>query len=153
MREDQARAYLESLLSIHTGSEVVRDTDDDYPVVADGAELYVTVTDAPSAVVGFAARAVVDVAVTPELYVALNDQNRTQPFVKVVLEGEEIWVAVDLLADSLDNATFINAVHSVVAGARAAAHALADPHAGEVAVGVGVPTDQDETNLVHTPPS
>lgn len=113
MRADQARAYVESLLTRLTGDAITPDDDGDYPVRFRNCLYYVRVIGNDAPVVQVFSVAVADVEVTPELRTELNTLNADIRFARAFHVRGQVLIETDVLAEALDPAGFENACNCV----------------------------------------
>lgn len=114
MRVDQAQAYVESLLERLLGEDkVVPDGDGDYPVLYGNAPYYVRVVGRTDPVVQVFSIALDDVEESPELLSRLNEVNADVSFARLFHVRGQVLIETDVLAESLDPASFHNACQCV----------------------------------------
>jgi hypothetical protein len=100
---EKLRERLETMLKEHLGvGELVTDAEGDYPVRAGSAKYYVRLGGEDPPVVYVYAQILVGVAVSAKLYETLNAVNSHIKFGRMFHQDETVFVATELLAESLD---------------------------------------------------
>lgn len=132
MRSDQARAYVEDLLERMVGLDRLhRDADGDYPVRYADAGYYVRIVDGSEPVVQVFSTPVVNVEATESLFTELNSINAQIGFARIFWFAGQVLVQTEVLAESMDPASFENACVCVGELSMKWAPLLSERHGGE----------------------
>jgi hypothetical protein len=117
-KKEMVEAHVQNLLCRITGQDSVkRDSDGDWPFALNRAFMYVRVvgdTDPVVMVIGVAAN---QVAESSDLFKQLNEINNEIQFSRAFWESGTVYVAIELVGESLDIEELQNALDRVASGA------------------------------------
>src|ERR1044071_4465385 len=112
---EKLRHHLEDMLKDHLAvSELVTDAEGDYPVRAGSAKYYVRLDDeVDPPVVRIYAHILVGVQASAKLYETLNAVNGHITFGRMFHQGEAVFAATELVAESMDPGELAQSCESI----------------------------------------
>ena len=113
-KSDDLRSTLEKMLKEYLGvDKLVTDDEGDYPIRSGSAKYYVRLSEGTPSLVRVYAQILVGVYSSPALYDRINRVNAVIQFGRLFHDGETVFAATELVADTIDPEELAEACHSI----------------------------------------
>ena len=111
---DELRPRLEKMLKEFLGvDKLVTDDEGDYPIRSGSAKYYVRLSEGTPSIVNVYAQILVGVYSSPALYDRINRVNAVIQFGRLFHDGETVFAATELVADTMDPEELSEACRSI----------------------------------------
>ena len=113
-KSDDLRSTVEKMLKEYLGvDKLVTDDEGDYPVRSGSAKYYVRLSEGKPSIINVYAQILVGVYSSPALYDRINRVNAVIQFGRLFHDGETVFAATELVADTMDPEELAEACKSI----------------------------------------